>query len=301
MTYSDKKPTLFKSGFLTFICVCFFSLAFEARALQVTLAWDESPPEDLIKSYRLYYGNGSRNYSSFQRVTLRECSFGVCQHSLELTQGRWYFAVTAVNHEGLESGYSEEVWADLYSDPRLLYPSAAGITWARGCVYEIRWAGFESSSVSLELVGPSGSFTLSSSTPNDGLFQVRIRKKHPIGGGFLVRVEGRQMPQEWDESQETFTILEPQVTTPQEGAVLSRGELVPIRWIPLSFCGDSVSVDLHKGSRRLRSIGSQVPNTGELLWNVPRELRPGSGYKVVIRSETHGACKAASPGGFVIE
>lgn len=301
MTHGAKNMTISIPGLFALAWIWLFCLVFEARALQVTLAWDESPPEDLIRSYRLYYGNGPRNYSSYQRVPSRECSAGVCQHSLELPQGRWYFAVTAINNEGLESGYSEEVWADLYADPRLVYPSAGGITWARGCVYEIRWAGFESSTVSLELAGPSGSFTLSPSTPNDGIFQVRIRKKYPVGEGYLVRVEGRQMPQEQDESQETFSILEPQVTAPQDGALLARGEGVSIRWVPISFCGDTVSVALHKGSRRVRFIGANVPNTGELSWSVPQELRPGSGYRIVVRSETHGACKASSPGGFVIQ
>lgn len=301
MTHCDKNPTLSLLHSLIFVWIWICCLVVEAKGVQVTLAWDESPPEDRIRSYRLYYGSTSRNYTSHERVGSRECSLGVCEYSLQLPQGRWYFAVTALNADGFESGYSQEVFADLYAEPRLVYPNQGGITWARGCVYEIRWAGFESSSVSLQLIGPSSTLNLSSSTANDGVFPLRVRKKHPIGEGYLLRVQGRQMPQEWAESQEGFTILEPQVTAPQDGAVFSRGEAVSIRWVPVSFCADTVSVALHKGSRRLRFIGANVPNIGELFWSVPQELRPGSGYKIVVRSTSHGACRGSSPGGFVIQ
>ncbi len=301
MTRSDKNTTLFIPHGLALIWLFFSCLTGQARALQVTLAWDESPPEERIRSYRLYYGNSSRTYSLHEEVGSRQCSAGVCQHTLELPQGRWYFAVTALNLDGLESGYSQEVFADLYAEPRLVYPKAGGVTWARGCVYEIRWAGFESSSVSLELAGPSGNITLSSSTPNDGSFLFRVRKKHPPGEGYLLRVRGKQLPQEMDESQKTFSILEPLVTAPQEGTVFSRGDLVWIRWNPASFCGDSVSLSLHRGSRRLCFIGTHVPNTGEFSWSLPQQLRPGGRHRVVVRSESHGACRASSPGGFLIQ
>ncbi len=301
MTRNDKKPTVLAIYAGGLISLFSFFLVGKAQALQVTLAWDESPPQHRISFYRLYYGNCSGDYTFRQRVSSRQCLGGVCKYTLDLYQGRWYFAVTAVNLDGLESGYSQEVFADLYADPRLIYPNGAGITWARGCVYEIRWAGFDSSHVSLELVSPSGSITLGSSTPNHGSFLLRMGKKFPAGEGYIIRVQGRQLPQEQAQSQESFAILEPQVVAPGEGSVFPRGEDLPISWTPEGFCGEWVSVALHKGSRRIRLIGANVPNTGQLLWPLPQELKPGSGYKIVVRSTSHGACRASSQGGFVIQ
>jgi len=73
---------------------------------QITLAWDRNPESD-IKGYRLYYGPISRskaNYTSMVEVG------NVTEFTLtNLPPGPYFFAVTAVNLAGRESGYSNEV------------------------------------------------------------------------------------------------------------------------------------------------------------------------------------------------
>jgi hypothetical protein len=69
----------------------------------VTLAWDPST-DATVKSYNLYYGSGSRSYSSKVNVGTTTASIS------NLVVGTtYYFAVTAQTDTGLESDYSSEV------------------------------------------------------------------------------------------------------------------------------------------------------------------------------------------------
>ena len=92
-----------------------------AGAQQVTLAWDASASGG-VAGYRVYYGTNSRAY------------FGVTNAGLVLTQavalphrGRWFFAATAYDTNGLESDFSSEVSWESKPTP----PVMASETWAR--------------------------------------------------------------------------------------------------------------------------------------------------------------------------
>ncbi|MEJ2245913.1 MAG: hypothetical protein P8Y80_07545 [Acidobacteriota bacterium] len=69
----------------------------------VSLAWDPSISEDVV-GYKIYYGNFSGSYNSFHTVT-NQTSYTVTG----LPDGTYYFAVTAFDSAGNESGYSNEV------------------------------------------------------------------------------------------------------------------------------------------------------------------------------------------------
>lgn len=74
-----------------------------AQQASVTLTWDP-PPETGIAGYRLYSGLTSGIYTntinvSATRHTVTNLVFGA----------RYFFAVTAVSAQGLESGYSNEL------------------------------------------------------------------------------------------------------------------------------------------------------------------------------------------------
>ncbi|HEX7081027.1 MAG TPA: putative Ig domain-containing protein [Gammaproteobacteria bacterium] len=74
-----------------------------------TLSWlpptektDGSPLE--LAGYKIYWGTASRSYSHVEEV-----GAGTATYVIEnLTPATWYFAVTAVDSEGLESDYSNE-------------------------------------------------------------------------------------------------------------------------------------------------------------------------------------------------
>ncbi len=76
-----------------------------------TLTWlpptqntDGSPLSDLA-GYKIYWGQSQRDYSN--SVTLNNP--GLASYIVEqLTSGRWYFATTSFNSQGVESAFSNE-------------------------------------------------------------------------------------------------------------------------------------------------------------------------------------------------
>jgi hypothetical protein len=78
----------------------------------VTLSWqppalreDGTPLDDSLAGYRVYYGAFSRNYTDSVSITNPQ----VTQQSFQLPSGLYYFAMTAIDRDGLESDYSNEV------------------------------------------------------------------------------------------------------------------------------------------------------------------------------------------------
>lgn len=94
---------------LGFILIAFLVIplaAVENPPGQVTLAWDRNPEND-IKGYRIYYGPLPRSKAAY--TTMVEAG-NVTEFTLtNLPPGPYFFAVTAVNLAGMESGYSNEV------------------------------------------------------------------------------------------------------------------------------------------------------------------------------------------------
>jgi hypothetical protein len=102
---SDRIISFYRNSNLLFFLLLFF-LGFPATGFsaQVSLAWDPNT-ESNLGGYYLYYGSSSGNYSQIIDVGL------ITNYSVtNLTDGwTYYFALTAVNTAGLESGYSNEV------------------------------------------------------------------------------------------------------------------------------------------------------------------------------------------------
>jgi hypothetical protein len=73
------------------------------NAQSVTLAWDASPSAS-IAGYRVYYGTNSRAYGFVTNAGLVLTQRVTLPHP-----GRWFFAATAYDANGLESDYSNEV------------------------------------------------------------------------------------------------------------------------------------------------------------------------------------------------
>lgn len=94
-------PALFLIGSFFFLLL---ALAGQARAEQVTLAWDANTEPDL-GGYKLYYGTAAQAYSQVinvgknTQVTVSNLSQGIT----------YFFAVTAYNLQGAESDYSNEI------------------------------------------------------------------------------------------------------------------------------------------------------------------------------------------------
>jgi hypothetical protein len=91
------------------------------HAQPVTLAWNASPSPE-VTGYRVYYGTNSRSYSVVTNAGLVLTQTVVLPHL-----GRWFFAATAHDAQGLESEFSNEVeW-----EARLGSPVLLGEPWVR--------------------------------------------------------------------------------------------------------------------------------------------------------------------------
>lgn len=74
----------------------------DATYTTVTLAWDANPEQN-ISSYNVYYGRSSGSYSRLVTVSGASAEIGV------KGTRTIYFAVTAVDTNGVESEFSDEV------------------------------------------------------------------------------------------------------------------------------------------------------------------------------------------------
>ena len=113
-----------RAAILRFILTCSLllsCLAMPAYAATVHLAWNAST-SSTVTGYRLYYGSASRTYTTNVNVG------NVTSYSLSdtnLTAGQtYYFAATAYDGGGQESGYSNEVIQTMpFADPpQILVP-----------------------------------------------------------------------------------------------------------------------------------------------------------------------------------
>ena len=108
-----------------------------AHAMDVTLGWDANS-ETNLEGYKVYYGtaqggpyngSGSSDGASPIIVPLAGLSNpGSPEFTVHgLSDGAYYFVVTAYNTEGLESGYSNEVHAESSSTPPPPPPNSAPV------------------------------------------------------------------------------------------------------------------------------------------------------------------------------
>jgi hypothetical protein len=91
-------------SFLSLVSLILFISITNSFAAQVTLTWN-SNNEDDITGYKIYYGNSSRNYNSIVDVG-NQTSYTISN----LVDGNTYFfASTAYDINGNESGFSKEI------------------------------------------------------------------------------------------------------------------------------------------------------------------------------------------------
>jgi hypothetical protein len=101
---------LFFSIFLTFAYPpsiaythqVFFPVVFNVN--DISLAWD-SNSEPNVAGYKLYIGRSSGNYTQARDLGLTT----ICSIRDLIDGSSYFFAITAYNQNGLESGFSEEV------------------------------------------------------------------------------------------------------------------------------------------------------------------------------------------------
>jgi hypothetical protein len=91
------------------------------HAQKVRLAWDASPSPDVV-GYRIHFGTNAGSYSFVTNVGLMRTQTVVVPHT-----GRWFFAATAVDANGVESDFSNQVqW-----EAKPTAPVVQSETWVR--------------------------------------------------------------------------------------------------------------------------------------------------------------------------
>ena len=110
----------------TTIFICFILLLFAGMAraeTQVTFAWDAVKSEDLA-GYRLYQSKTSGKYTYGKDQCAADIPAGTETATLEaVPDGAWYWVATAYDHEGNETGPSNEVTATFDTTPPGLPPN----------------------------------------------------------------------------------------------------------------------------------------------------------------------------------
>jgi len=90
-------------------------------AQQVRLAWDASRGPG-VTQYRIHFGTNGANYTLVTNVGLVRTQTVLLPHP-----GRWFFAATAVDANGLESAFSNQVQWDVKPAAPVLH----GESWVR--------------------------------------------------------------------------------------------------------------------------------------------------------------------------
>lgn len=85
------------------LTIVVLAVALVASGQSVKLAWDASPSPG-ITHYQIHYGTNGANYTLVTNVGLALSCAVQLPHP-----GRWCFAVTAVDAQGLESPFSNQV------------------------------------------------------------------------------------------------------------------------------------------------------------------------------------------------
>ena len=90
------------------IILCLFHTS--VYSADITLQWDQSNSGQ-VEGYYLYFGNKSGDYLGYLDVGLESCYSDICEFDvMDLTDGHWYFAITAYDIYDRESDFSNEVY-----------------------------------------------------------------------------------------------------------------------------------------------------------------------------------------------
>jgi len=160
-----------------------------------------------------------------------------------------------------------------------------GQTWYRGSTHTITWAsiGNPGTSVKIELL-KAGSVvqTIASTTPNSGSYTSwTIPTGLVPGSDYKIRITSTSNTAINDMSDKTFTITSQMiVTSPNGGETLVRGTPTTISWTSHA-AGTDVRIELLKAGVRVMDVTSWT-KTNPYSWTVPKNLAPGSDYKIRI-------------------
>ena len=253
-----------------------------ASAAQVTLAWNGNGDPDLA-GYKIYYGTASKTYDKSIKVG-NVTSFTVTN----LTANKYYFALTAYDQAGNESGYSNEVSWPI----QLLVPGdgeilASGsprlIEWSadRGAVQFKLWYSINNGETWIRM--NEGEYIYGTES-----YQWEVPAPSKNKRKCLVKVAGyddRGNKVATDKSDDTFMIEVLRMTSPNGENELVSGDPHVITWNTNVTCSPVASVKLlytTNGGAEWHQITTLEGNPGDFLWQVPDVQKTKSQCKVKV-------------------
>jgi len=183
------------------------------------------------------------------------------------------------------------------------YPTASGIGWRMGSIYNITWSGFSPGfEINIELYkGSSLSSTIISGTTNDGSYSWIVPTSLAIASDYRIRISQYFLSQllAQDFSDNYFTIANPEVTYPSASGIFWRtGSSHTITWS--GFTGSYVRIDLYKGASLNTVITTSTANDGSYSYTVPSSFTFGNDYSIRIASTSLPAIFDVSSAYFTI-
>ncbi|MBN1510170.1 MAG: hypothetical protein JW955_25205 [Sedimentisphaerales bacterium] len=193
---------------------------------------------------------------------------------------------------------SDNVFA--ITNPRVTYPTDAGVTWRLGEARTIAWTGFNGAGVKIELYkGSTLNRTITSSTSNDGSYTWTVPADQTTGADFKIRITSTSDSTQFDDSDNYFAIADPRVTYPTDpGVAWKVGESRTITWT--GFVGSSVRIELYLGRTLNRTIASSTTNDGSYAWTIPSDQTPGSDFTIRVASTSDASQYDDSDNAFAI-
>jgi hypothetical protein len=262
-----------------------------AMAADVKLAWDPNSEPDLA-GYKVYHGTASRAYGSPSPL-ITTPTYTVTG----LPSGKYYFAVTALNRGGLESGYSNEVSTTISSSDStppviaITSPTSSG-SWSTSSAY-LSILGTSSDDVGVTQVtwansrGGSGTASGTTSWSVSGIV-LQL-------GANVITVTARDAAGNTSSAFLTATFTSTDTTAPKVAITspTSSGTYT-VTTMPLSIGGtasDDVGVAQVTWSN---SRGGSGTATGTTNWSASVALRSGTDVITVTASDAAGNSATAT-------
>ncbi len=179
-----------------------------------------------------------------------------------------------------------------------------GEAYFQGESLPIAWnsSGAVGDSVKILARGAGQTFTVATSTNNDGAFNWTIPTAQLSGADYTIEVSSLAYPAVLDSSDATFSISAPSsitVTTPNGGEAYVQGEVLPIAWNTTGTVGSSVMI-VARGAGQAYTVSASTNNDGGFNWPIPATQFPGTDYRIEVSSVTTPTLTDSSDGAFTI-
>ncbi len=204
----------------------------------------------------------------------------------DIPSGTGYKIKITAQNKVVASDMSDRPFA-IVNNPRVTYPTYAGVVWQTGSSYTIEWRQFQAANVKIELMlNGSVKRVLKGSTPNDGRFVWLVPHSTQVSNAYEIRVTAVGCSAQRDKSNNPFRIEKgTAVAKPSDpGITWNLGSVQQIRW--QGFDAPKVKLELMSGWSVERVISSATPNDGLFTWKVPANVPPAANYKIRVTGTT---------------